>query len=123
VAGESNILLDAALMNVVPLYYDFAELKLDWYGFLSCGMVEYQRVARELCDVLSKAMEAKPDVRYKARPYCATIGTLYDGRSSELARRVIAEMARGNAKTDGCSRVAGSAMELYEFVETKAATL
>lgn len=123
VAGESNIVLEAALMNVVPLYYDFAELRLDWYGFVRCGMVQYRKVARELCDELAKAMEAKPDVRYKARPYCATIGTIYDGRSSELARQVIAEMARGNAMTDGCRRLPGSAMELYEFVEAKSATL
>src|SRR5207247_2986001 len=89
IAGESNILLEAAIMGVVPLYYDFGQAHLDWYRFERNGLVEYTSDPAVLCRILNEILRNRPYVRPKAKPYCATIGTSYDGRSSDVASELI----------------------------------
>ncbi|MBK8905699.1 MAG: hypothetical protein IPM53_31240 [Anaerolineaceae bacterium] len=93
IAGESNILLEAALMNVVPLYYDFFGQNMDWYGFQKNGLVtcyyEPDDVVKELLNLSSH----KPDIRHRAKRFCATIGTRYDGRSQFIASQLIESIA------------------------------
>ena len=92
IAGASNILLEAALMNVFPLYYDFAQTHLDWYGFQRSGLVECLSEPEEVCRSIKEICQSKPSVRTKAKLYCATIGTCYDGRSGELAGAMIQKL-------------------------------
>lgn len=93
IAGDSNILLEAALMNVVPMYYDYAHTHLDWYGFERNGMVEYFSEPNQVCRCIKAISKSKPLVRMKARVYCATVGTRYDGRSGELAAELLQSLA------------------------------
>ena len=105
IAGDSNILLEAALMNVVPLYYDFSGQNMDWYGFQKHGLVNcYQRpndVVQELKDLLDK----KPNIRHRAKRFCATIDTLYDGRSQYLASQLIDNIASHTSITGEWQKV------------------
>lgn len=114
VAGESNILLDAALMNVTPLYYDFAESHFDWLGFERNGLVEYSSTPEELIEALNMLIWKRPPVRIKARRYCMTIGCKYDGRSAQLASKLILQLLAGDNEPNGWKRVPDRNLEAYE---------
>lgn len=118
-AGDSSILLEAALMNVFPLYYDFAQTHLDWFGFERNGLADYVSEPQEACDRLHRLAHHRPPVRARARLYCATVGTAYDGRSAELASDAIERLAAGQPLDPGrWKRIPGLALEAYELCET-----
>ena len=97
IAGESNIHLEAALMEVYPLYYDFTGKALDWYGFMKNGVVEYYDNLPELCMKISALIQEKPLVRHRCKVYCHTVGTKFDWQSSLLARELIENIAAGQS--------------------------
>lgn len=92
--GDSNILLEAALMNIYPIYYDFLQQAQDYYGFVRNGLTEYVSEPQEAGDKLRLLLALKPDVRIRTKMYCATVGTLFDGRSSELASNLIEQISQ-----------------------------
>jgi hypothetical protein len=114
IAGDSNIHLEAALMNVIPLYYDFVQAHLDWYGFQRNGLVQYFSEPSEVCRYLREVAHKKPAVRTKAKLYCATIGTCYDGHSADLAAALI-QSFRSGAVLDVSiwKRIPGINLEAY----------
>jgi hypothetical protein len=118
IAGESNILLEAALVNVVPLYYDFAQAHLDWYGFLRHGLVEYLSEPQQVCHCIEEISRSKPSVRAKAKLYCTTIGTRYDGHSGELAAVLIQSLVSG-AQVDRSiwKRIPDIGLEAFELAD------
>ena len=95
VAGESSILLEAAMINVVPVYYDFPKEGKDWYGFAANGLTTKLDRAEDLAEHLAELRGAKPDVRRRARRYCTTLGTPFEGRSSRLAADLIRRVVEG----------------------------
>jgi len=114
IASDSNILLEAALLNVYPIYYDFASTRLDLYGFLRHGLVDYFADPQALSTALAALLVAKPDIRFKAKYYCATVGTRYDGRSRALAASLIeASGSHSGINLEGWQRVADVALDAY----------
>jgi hypothetical protein len=116
VAGDSGIHLEAALSNVVPLYYAFDGKAHDMYSFRRNGLVDFAAdvpgFENWLCGLTS---QAKFDTRQRARRYCATVGTPWDWRSAELSLAVVEQIASGaNPVTPQWRRVAGVALEAYE---------
>jgi hypothetical protein len=89
IVGDSNILLEAALLNIIPLYYDSNKTHLDHYGFLRNGLTEYYSEPGEICNRLTELLQNRPSVRAKTKFYCHTVGTQYDGHSTELAASII----------------------------------
>ncbi len=89
VAGESSIHLEAALMNVTPLYMDLSGKALDWYGFVERGLVEVVADVADLLDTLGTLRTNRPDVRGRAHAFNAAIGSAWEGRSAELAAKLI----------------------------------
>jgi len=116
ISGDSNILLEAALMDVFPMFYDFSDNHLDWYGFLRNGLVEYSSEPDEICMSIRKLSQNKPSIRIKAKRYCATVSTRYDGHSSELASMLIQAFVSGN-QVNLCEwkRIPGIELEAYEL--------
>jgi hypothetical protein len=96
--GDSNILLEAALVDVYPLYYDFSGQKRDHYGFVRNGLTEYFSMPEQVTMKLQDLMENKPDVQHRTQRYCATIGTPYAGQSSKLASEVINMISVGTGQ-------------------------
>lgn len=98
IAGETNILLEGALLNVYPVYYDFENIQLDAYGFLRNGLVD-GRLSQptELCQTLNRIEKKRPDVRERSKFYCETVDTAFDGRSTALAVALITSIASGEA--------------------------
>ena len=101
VAGESNIHLEAVLVNAYPIRYDFARNALDVYGFLNTGLVDRRfESAPELVGFVKALMNSKPDVRSRAQHYRATVGTDYEGRSVELVSSIINQFSRPGGEVD-----------------------
>jgi len=121
ISGDSNILLEVALMNVVPIYFDFRGKHLDWYGFYKNGLVDYFSEPGDVCNYLSKIMRDKPHVRTKAKYYNAAINTNIDGHSSKLAAELIKVIISNNKQID-CNewqRIPIKGIEAYEYVGSK----
>lgn len=102
VAGESNILLEAALLNVRPLYYDFPLEGRDHYGFLEHGLVQSRYTEPvELCAALQMQGRDVAPPRERTKRYCATVGTAYEGRSAELSYELLAGLLREQKAPSG----------------------
>jgi len=117
IVGDSSMILEAALMDVFPLYYDFCRKHLDWYGFESQGLVQHFSDSIKLCHRLRALRDSKPSVREKAKIYCATVGTRYDGCSSELSSVLIRSILAGHSPGPEWVRVSDAGMEAYELAE------
>jgi len=91
VSGNSGIHLEAVLLNVWSIYYNFNPLdKLhDYYGFVQQGLVDAAADADALVMLLREHLNQKPEVYMRAQYYNATVGTEFDGRSRELALKFI----------------------------------
>lgn len=89
VAGDSNIHLEAALLNIPSIYFDTFGKNLDWYGFAATELVFYaldeQSVYKAILDISSNV----PNTRSKAKFYVETVETKFDGKSSKLAAMLI----------------------------------
>ena len=123
IAGSSNIQLEAALMNVVPLSYDFSQqgknqYGFDQYGFMEHGLVDYCSNLEELEIYLDKFIQAKPDVSSRARYYCATAGTPFEGKSGLLVVGLLNSIMRcGEPDLNGWHRLPFDGQEVYEPIE------
>jgi hypothetical protein len=117
IAGSSNIHLEAAIMNVVPIYYDFAQNDLDWYGFRKQGLVQSAQTIQDLIDIMGEIQINRPAVRMKAKHYCATIGTGYDGKSSKLAANLLGKLVIDGSVDQTWSLATDQAQEVYVLVE------
>jgi hypothetical protein len=116
IAGDSGIHLEAALSNVVPFYYPFDGKAHDMYSFLRNGLVDYAADTAGFAEWLRELeSRGKPAVRQRAKLYCATVGTQWDWRSTELSLAVVERIANGaGAVTPEWRRVSGVSLEAYE---------
>jgi hypothetical protein len=114
IAGNSNIILEAVLLNIYPVYYDFNESNIDWYGFIRNGLVEYMSRAEDVRIKLISLMDSKPFIRDKAKVYCESVGTAYDGYSGKLASELIMQLIKyGSINLEHWKRVEGISLEAY----------
>jgi len=87
VSGTSGIHLEAVLLNVWSIFYNFKakqQLK-DYYGFVEHGLVDVVDSPDELLMLLNRHLHNRPQVVERARYYNATVGTANEGKSSEIA--------------------------------------
>lgn len=104
VTGPSNIALEAALVNVLPLYMDFAGADRDHYGFVRHGLCVPVEGAADAVAALD-AYEPDPSQTVRAKAFCATLGTAFDGRSAELIASLIDEHLNGGIDMSRWRRV------------------
>jgi len=100
VAGDSNILLEAVLLDVYPLYFSFSDYCRDYYGFVKHGVVKHYANENELIDRLVELKKQKPGVREKAKRYCHVIGTVNDGKSVTMAAKLIENISTNGSDSD-----------------------
>jgi hypothetical protein len=91
ISGNSGIHLEAVLLNVWSVYFNFnpKEELHDYYGYVARGLVEEAASYAVLKPLLEQGKNQKPEVYLRARYYNATVGTEFDGKSSELAARYL----------------------------------
>lgn len=92
IAGCSGIILDAAEMNVYPIFYDFSHRYHDFNNFVKNGLAKFAASPEDCVSLLRQLLVSKPNVRQNAKYYNGTIGTPYDGKSTILARDIISEI-------------------------------
>jgi len=92
ISGDSNIHLEATIMNVVSIYFKLADSNItDYYGFVKNGLVDYVQNKDKLKDFLNSIIDIKPNVVERAKYYNDVIGTDNFGKSSDLALKFIYE--------------------------------
>jgi len=97
IVGDSSIALEAALLNVYPIYFDFGGLYLDYFGYIENGLIDkHTNNYEDVRKWVNELHRRKPDVRERTKQYCATVGTVFDGRSSELAAKLITDLCFEN---------------------------
>lgn len=90
VSPSSSILLEASLMNVYPICFNLGNNNIgDIYGFVKSGLAASCTNSRDLIAQVSLIAKVRPFVRDKAKYYCSTLGTEFEGKSSEIARQLI----------------------------------
>lgn len=92
IAGETSIHLESVLMNVYPVYFNFNEIndRYDVYGYIDNGLV------KDICEngyqvlrLIKKIDSKNLNIRNRAKKYNASIGTAYEGRTTDLVLRII----------------------------------
>lgn len=91
IAGDSNIHLEATLMNITSIYYDPLKADLDFYDFKKNGMVEYFDDIKSLSNRVELLISKRESNRIKARYYNDIINTNFDGKSTELAVSILCD--------------------------------
>lgn len=87
ISGDSNIILEASILNVPSIYFEFENGLNDLYGFVENEVSLHVCNVEKLPGVLEKCTGYSP--RCECKFYSETIDTKYDGRSSELASSII----------------------------------
>ncbi|WP_162622986.1 hypothetical protein [Billgrantia lactosivorans] len=85
VAGNSSIHLEAALANVIPIYYEITPPDShDYYGYVKHGLAKFAKSYEDILDcVLETKSCHRPEIN-AIRYYSSTYLTNWDGREGEL---------------------------------------
>lgn len=89
VSGDSNIHLEAALLNIPSIYFDPQSLKLDWYGFLKNNLVYYASDIASVYNFILTISVSGLSIRNKAKYYVESVNSIFDGNSTKLATKII----------------------------------
>lgn len=115
IAEYSNMLLEAVLLNVFPICCELSGAHTDWYGFAEQGLVEYFSDPHQVVRLVGELIIDKPSVRERAKFFCATIGTAYDGCSTTLALKIFKEvLIDGKVDPQGWNLIQGVSLQAYE---------
>ena len=90
VAADTSTHLEATLLNVASIYYQFSAVAgvADYYGYAAHGLSEWAHTLSGLAAALARLARHKPaDLYRRAAYYNATLGTADEGHSRELALR------------------------------------
>lgn len=98
ICGESSMHLEAAIFNVMPIYYCYDKTNEDYYGFYRDGLFDkVNYTADEVCTQIEDFIKSDTDIRLKAKPYNAVLGTPYEGKSTALSKKLVEEiLSNGN---------------------------
>lgn len=84
ISGNSSIHLEAVLLNVFSIQYDFGDnKKLDYYEFIKNKLVFYCENLENIKSQVELLVNQKPFVQNNAKYYNAAIGSDFYGNSSE----------------------------------------
>lgn len=118
IAGNSSIHVEAVMLNVYSITYNFqphSDYKA--YSFVERGLSVQAADPARVCAIFSELRQEKKSIRHKAKPYCATIGTHFDGLSSVLAAEIIGTIAAGETpRLDDWQRIEDCTQEAYELI-------
>lgn len=97
IAGETGIHLEAALLNVSSVYFNFSAEKavpVDSYGFLRQGLMPAVGTVEELMENVTAWKAVRPPVKDKAAHYVANADQRFVGSSQDRILRAIAGLLR-----------------------------
>jgi len=87
IAANTSIHLEATLLNVVSLYYEFADADKfsDYYGFVENHLVEKFNYPNEIIDFIKNNEAYRPIVFKRAKYYNAVVDSAFEGKSAKIA--------------------------------------
>jgi len=88
ISGNSSILLEGVLLNIIPFYYSLNPEINDYYGFVKNKLAEHLSSIESINNLLNRYSD-HINVRGRAKFYNATIEDEYDGKSELLALELI----------------------------------
>jgi len=101
IAGNTSIHYEAAMLNVVSIYYKFDQQGLsdDTYGFVKNGLVDEAKNLNELQNIISTNRIEKKEMGEKAQFYNALLGTEQEGKSQALVAERIKQIISHSTST------------------------
>ena len=91
ISGDSSILLEGTLMNLMAIYFDSRNKFDDYYRFVELGLADVAYNFDEIKNVLMFG-EVAPDHYLKAKPFNEVLGTKNEGKSSVLVVNAIKDL-------------------------------
>lgn len=91
ISGNSNIHLEATLLNLPTIYFDSTKSNFDWYGFIERKLVFNAEDEAAVINYINYLKTTSINSRQKAKYYIDTVDSLYDGKSTLLASKIINE--------------------------------
>lgn len=96
VAGNTSILLEAAVVGVLPVYYELQPPQFpDYYGFVRNGLAFHAKTPEQLTRLLSDNDHSRGPEPDAVRYYSATYRTEWDGCEGELVARCLEVLRAG----------------------------
>ncbi len=93
IAGESSILLEATLFNVLSINYNMSSvLRYDYYGFIKNGVAIYASSDRDLYDIIKGNKDKRASLFSNAKEYNDVVNTPYFGKSQAMVIESIKKM-------------------------------
>lgn len=85
IAGNSSIHLEAVILNVLSLYFNFNKIgeMFDYYGFIENNMSIEVKTAMDIINIIHKYESDRPTIYMRSKYYNAAIGTPIEGRVKE----------------------------------------
>ncbi|MAO66100.1 MAG: hypothetical protein CL666_13985 [Balneola sp.] len=95
IAGNTSIHLEAAIFNVLPIYYSFSNKgNADSYGYTENGLTVHAKSKEEIIGIIEKYKSGRPEVYRKAKYYNSAIDTSNEGKIKIL----VADILKGYLK-------------------------
>ena len=119
IAGSTSIHIEAALLNVYPIFYNFSQNSMfQVYTFLERNLCDNAQSPDEILSILTKLTQCKPNIRERAKPYCATIHTAFDGRAHQLVKGLLESLVTTGAVSYGnWQRLHGYSLTGYQLAD------
>jgi len=91
VSYNSGIITESLMLNKPTFSFQLSHKVFDHYGFVEHNIVTHFDKATDLANELNKIRNAPNAINWKNRVkyYCDTIDTPYEGRSSELVKKLL----------------------------------
>lgn len=98
IANESSIHLDATLMNVPTILYNFSDSKIvDWYSYIKNGLITVANSKEDIVNTIlgiNRIIINKTKVQY----YVASFGTLHEGKIGKHIAEFIMRLLSNNER-------------------------
>src|SRR5690606_32395847 len=75
IAGDSNIHLEATLLNIASVYYKFDGIHSDYYGFVRNGLIDASEDIKKLLKKIGELMDLKMNNSNRALYYNSAINS------------------------------------------------
>ena len=113
-ANESGIHLDAALMGVPSLLYNFSDNEvMDWYSFIKIGLIKKCDTFEDVVRMLDSGYHLPIDI---VRYYAASFKTTHDGRVGEMIATFVNKLIL-ESETEALAFVNGEMIQGTEYAE------
>lgn len=90
VAGNSSIHLEAALADVLTIYYEFTKLdNPDYYGYVKNGLAQQAHSISEVKTIIQHNLPKTRNYEEAVKYYSATYSTVWEGREGELVAKCL----------------------------------